>query len=57
MHGYALQRRLQNVGITVSSLNPGIVSVIGHIFIIDCVLIFRSLLTELIKDWRVTAGS
>ena len=26
MHGYALQRRLQNVGITVSTLHPGFVS-------------------------------
>ena len=25
MHGYALQRRLQNVGITVSTLHPGFV--------------------------------
>ena len=26
MHGFALQRRLQNTGITVSSLHPGYVS-------------------------------
>ena len=26
MHGYALQRRLQNTGITVSSLHPGMAS-------------------------------
>ena len=29
MHGYALQRRLQNVGITVSVLDPGIVNTEG----------------------------
>ena len=28
MHGYALQKRLQNVGITVSTLHPGYVSCI-----------------------------
>jgi len=27
MTAYALQKRLQNVGITVSSLHPGIVSI------------------------------
>ena len=36
MHGYALQRRLQNVGITVSTLHPGVVSYI----LLDLCIIF-----------------
>ena len=38
MHGYALQRRLQNVGITVSVIDPGGVSTEGDRYIRDNII-------------------
>ena len=56
MHGYALQRRLQNVGITVSSLHPGSVSI--YKIIIKYVLhnYNRLILKYWIKEWLIVGN-